>query len=161
MTATVVFGRARYSNGVKRLQFANRLEDRLKHLPGINAVAISDTVPPGGLEHDHIFGAIVVGGRPKSEAGTGGRVDWRWITPAYFSTLGIRITRGRGFTDEDRESKDHVVVLSEALAARLFPREDPVGRRLDLNSTNAWYTVIGVAANAKNGGLTTDDRPEY
>jgi len=161
MTATMVFGRARYSNGVKRLQFANRLEDRLKHLPGINAVAISDTVPPGGLEHDHIFGAIVVGGRPKSEAGTGGRVAWRWITPAYFSTLGIRITRGRGFTDEDRESKDHVVVLSEALAARLFPREDPVGRRLDLNSTNTWYTVIGVAANAKNGGLTTDDRPEY
>ena len=47
VTATAHFGRVRYPDGVKRLQFANQLEDRLKQIPGVNAVAVSDTVPPG------------------------------------------------------------------------------------------------------------------
>ena len=161
ITATIQFDRHAYADGNKRLQFVARLEERLKHVPGVNAVAISDTVPPGGLEHDHIFGSIVVAGRPKSEGGTGGRVAWRWVSPAYFSTLGIRIIHGQAFTEEQRNSNDHFAILSETLAARLFPGEDPIDKRIDPHSNNIWYRVIGVAANAKNGGLVTESEPEY
>lgn len=164
VTATVHFGRQQYPNGTKRLQFVDQLEERLKQIPGVNALAISDTVPPGGLEHDRILAAIAVDGRPRPQGGTGGNVAWRWVTPAYFSMLGIRITRGSGFTEEERQSNDHLLLLSEALAARLFPGEDPVGKRVDLNelpANNPWYTVVGVAANAKNGGLAAENEPEY
>jgi hypothetical protein len=78
--------------------------------------------------------------------------------------LGIHITRGSAFTEEQRNSNDHVLIVSEALAARLFPEEDPVGKHLDLGelpANNPWYTVVGVAANVKNGGLTADNEPEY
>jgi predicted permease len=161
VTATVHFGRVRYPDGVRRLQFANQLEDRLKQIPGVNAIAVSDTVPPGGLEHDQILGSIAIAGRPKPEGGTGGRVAWRWVSPGYFSTLGIRITRGQDFTEEERQSTDHFVILSESMAARLFPGEDPIGQHVDLNSNGVWYTVVGVAADAKNGGLATESEPEY
>jgi predicted permease len=161
VTATVHFARQSYPDGTKKMQFANRLEERLKRLPGVEEVAISDSVPPGGLEHDHIFGAIALDGKPKPEGGTGGTVAWRWVTPSYFPSLGIRIVKGNNFTEEERDSNDHFLILSETMAARLFPGEDPIGKRVDPNSLKIWYTVVGVAANAKNGGLAIEDRPEY
>ena len=164
VTATVHFSRQSFPNGTKRMQFVDQLEERLKQIPGVSAVAVSDSVPPGGLEHDRILGGIAVEGKPAPEGGTGGNVAWRWVTPAYFSALGVRITRGSGFTDEERQSNEHVIVLSEAMAERLFPGEDPIGRHVDLHeadANNPWYTVVGVAANVKNGGLATESEPEY
>ena len=164
VTATVDFSRRTYPNAIARMQFVNRIEERFKQIPAVEAVAVSDSVPPGGLQHDRILGVIAIEGRPRPEGGTGGKVVWRWVTPAYFSTVGIRMVCGSGFTEEERQSNDHFVVLSEALADRFFPGEDPIGKHIDLNegpSNNPWYTVVGVAANAKNGGLATENEPEY
>ena len=164
VTATVHFGQQSYPNGIKRMQFVDRVEERLKQIPGVSAVAVSDSVPPGGLEHDRIIGVIAVEGEPKPEGGTGGNTVWRWVTPDYFSVFGIPIIRGRGFTENDRESNDHVLILSEAMAQRLFSGEEPIGRHVDLHEADAnnhWYTIVGVAANVKNGGLTTENEPEY
>lgn len=164
VTATVHFSARAYPNGTRRMQFVDRLEERLKQIPGVNAVAVSDSVPPGGLEHDRIIGWIAVEGKPKPEGGTGGNTVWRWVTPNYFSIFGIPITRGRDFTEEERGSNDHVLILSEAMAERLFSGEDPIGQHVDLHeadANNPWYTVVGVAANAKNGGLITESEPEY
>jgi putative ABC transport system permease protein len=92
-------------------------------------------------------------------------VRYRWVSPGYFRALDIPILRGEGFRDEDLDSSEHFVVLSELLAERLFPGEDPIGKRLQFDHVgdpNAqWYTVVGVAANVKNGGLTGEEEPEY
>ena len=160
IVATVHFGRQRYGKDEKKLQLVEQVEGRLRQIPGVNSVAISDTVPPGGLEHDQIYGAIYVEGRPKPEGGTGGRVAWRWVTPQYFSALGIRILRGSGFSEAERQAKDHFAILSEALANRMFPAEDPIGKRVAFGEPT-WYTVVGVAANAKNQGLVGESEPEY
>lgn len=164
VTATVHFSWQSYPNGTKRMQFVDRLEERLKQIPGVNAVSVSDSVPPGGLEHDRIIGVIAVEGQPRPEGGTGGNTVWRWVTPNYFSVFGIPIIHGSGFTEEERESNDHVLILSEAMAERLFSGEDPIGKQIDLHESdtnNPWYTVVGVAANVKNGGLITESEPEY
>ena len=72
---------------------------------------------------------------------------------------------GKGFRDEDLGSSDHFVVLSQQLAGLLFPGEDPIGKRLNFDHVGfpdaPWYTVAGVAANVKNGGLTGEEGPEY
>jgi len=164
VTATVHLNRQQYPHALQRMQFVARVEERLKQIPGVNSVAVSDSVPPGGLRHDRIIGVIAVEGRPKPEGGTGGNVVWRLVTPEYFSVLGIPIRRGSGFTEQQRNSNDHVVILSEAMAARLFPGEDPIGKHLNLSErpdNNPWYSVVGVAANAKNSGLVTENEPEY
>ena len=90
----------------------------------------------------------------------------RWVTPQYFQALQIPILQGQGFTDEQLSSNDHFVVLSKALAARLFPKESPLGQHLHIHNGGSAdidpsYTIVGVAADVKNGGLALGDEPEY
>jgi putative ABC transport system permease protein len=78
--------------------------------------------------------------------------------------LDIPILQGRSFTEEEQNSNEHLVILSKQLAARLFPGKNPIGEHLQLDSeaqSAPWYTVIGIAANVKNNGLTGEEEPEY
>jgi predicted permease len=92
-------------------------------------------------------------------------VTWRWVTPEYFRALSIPIVRGEGFTEEEQSSQDHFLILSRRFASRMFPGENPIGRRLRLAGwqpeNNPSYLVIGVAEDVKNGGLAGEDQPEY
>jgi predicted permease len=153
-------GQSRYAQPQQQLAFFDELETRLRRLPGITALALSDSLPPGGWQHFHIFAAIAVRGRARFRQGTGGDVTWRAITPGYFAALGIPMVRGRGFTDGDRQPGQHAVILSRELAERLFPGQDALGQQLQFGE-GPWYSVIGVAADVKNGGLAAAPDPEY
>jgi len=88
----------------------------------------------------------------------------RVVSPDYFRALDIPILQGQTFTEEEQDSNEHLVILSKQLAARLFPGKNPIGEHLQLDSEDQntpWYTVIGIAANVKNNGLTGQDEPEY
>jgi hypothetical protein len=77
-------------------------------------------------------------------------------TPQYFETVGTRILRGRGFTGADRANTLPVVVVNQAMAERLWPGEDPLGRQMRVGEqTNPLMTVIGVAENMR--GRRIDD----
>jgi putative ABC transport system permease protein len=67
----------------------------------------------------------------------------------YFSTLGIPIRSGRGFVETDREHAPQVAVVSEAIARRLWPGQDPVGQRLRVVGDSVWRTVVGVAGDIR------------
>lgn len=84
----------------------------------------------------------------------------RTVTPEYFKALNIPILRGRNFTEEDRRSKQSLIILSRLMAALLFPGEDPIGRRVGSMHSSGTNTVVGVAENVKNGGLVEPDVPE-
>jgi putative ABC transport system permease protein len=83
--------------------------------------------------------------------------DWRQITPGYFETMGIPLLRGRLFTDQDKLEAPGVAIISEALAERMWPGEDPIGRRAifwlnpDFNGE-----IIGVVGNMRERGLDND-----
>jgi putative ABC transport system permease protein len=167
---------ARYAQPAARLAFYEGLEKRFAGLPGVEAAALSDSLPPGGTPRTQPFFGLQAEGRPPAQEGTGGTVTWRSVTPDYFRALGIRILRGRGFNEEDRAASARSIVLSETLARRLFPDGEPVGRRMRRfraggpprpgaprapEASDTWYTVIGVAADARNMGLTDGNNPEY
>jgi predicted permease len=160
LLAEITLGQQRYPQPEQQLAFFDQLEARLRRLPGVSELALSDSLPPGGWQHFHIYAAINVRGLPRSAEGTGGDVAWRSVTPQYFSALDIPIVRGRGFTEADRQPTQHVTVLSRKLAERLFPGKDPLGQQLQFGE-GPWYTVIGVAADVKNGGLAAAGDPEY
>jgi putative ABC transport system permease protein len=161
VTATLSLGEQRYPTSQNEMTFFQELETRLRKLPGVTAVAISDSLPPGGWHHDHIYAGVRVEGKPLPAEGTGGTVAWRWVTPDYFRVLRVPILRGRSFREEDRNSSDHFIIVSQALANRMFPNEEAVGRHLQPGLEGPWYTIVGVAADVKNGGLTGRDEPEY
>jgi putative ABC transport system permease protein len=148
----------RYNTDQKQMDFYLQAETALRRLPGIRAVAISDSVPPGGWQSGGRWSGLIVEGKPHPEPGTGGSIANRTVTPDYFRSLNIPIIRGRNFTEEDRRSKEPLMIISRLMAARLFPGEDPIGRRVRCGSP--WCMVVGVAENVKNGGLLEPDEPE-
>ncbi|HYL95319.1 MAG TPA: ABC transporter permease, partial [Terriglobales bacterium] len=160
LLAEVTLGQQRYPQPEQQLAFFDQLEARLRRLPGVTEIALSDSLPPGGWQHFHIYGAINLRGRPRAAEGTGGDVTWRSVTPQYFTALDIPIVRGRGFTEADRRPEQHATVISRQLAERLFPSEDPLGKQLQFGE-GSWYTVVGVAADVKNAGLAAAGDPEY
>jgi len=150
----------RYNTGQKQMDFYLQAEAALRRLPGIRAVAISDSVPPGGWQGDFRYSDLAVSGKPHPAPGTGGQVDTRSVTPDYFKALNIPVVRGRNFTEEDRHSSESLVIVSRLLADSMFPGEDPIGKRIQAGRDVRWHTVVGVAENVKNGGLVEPDNPE-
>jgi len=166
LTATVTLGRKSYDEPAAQLAFFEDIERRLHAIPGVAGLALSDSVPLSGTPRSTIYSVIDVAGRPPAAEGTGGMVAWRAVTPGYFAALGVPILRGRGFREEDRDPQQNAVILSDSLARRMFPGQDPLGRQIlgrdvELGRSAPWLTVIGVAGNVKNGALTDPDDPEY
>jgi putative ABC transport system permease protein len=161
MTAEISLGDYRYSEVAAQLDFFRQLESRLKQLPGLAAVAVSDSLPPFGRSQATFLTAIEVPGHARFAEGTGGMIGWRIVTPDYFAALGIPFLAGRNFREEDRSSPDMPVILSEALAKRLFPSEDPLGKPIRFGYQAPWRTIVGVARNVKNNGLSAPGEPEF
>jgi len=162
MSAGVTLGRTTYSEPARRLEFFEALEARLRRIPGVGELAIADSLPPAGnLMGSMLYAAIDVKGRPRFKDGTGGMVSWRSVTPRYFTALNIPLLRGRVFDEQDREASQNVVIVSNTLARRMFPGEDPLGKQIQPGRRGEWLTVIGVAGDVKNNGLQEPVQPEY
>jgi len=170
LTVRVPLNWERYTTDQAYLDFFARAEAALRRLPGVTAVGISDSLPPDGnsWHNGGRFDELFVAGRPRTPAGTGGTVVERSVTPDYFRVLQIPIQEGRGFTEEERGSSGDFMILSKLLAARLFPQGDAVGQHIQLPTYQPYfalngpvYTIVGVAGNVKNAGLTGQDDPEY
>jgi putative ABC transport system permease protein len=161
VTASFSLGRQRYVEAERQLAFFADLETRLESLPGAQAVAISDSLPPTGGTRARPFSTIEVEGRPPAPEGTGGMVAWRYITPGYFDALGIPIRRGRRFAAEDRAAGAYSMIVSETLARRWFAAENPIGRRVLRGPGGEWFTVVGVAADVHNRGPADQPGPEF
>ncbi len=162
LTAAVTLGQKSYSDPVRRMAFFEEWETRLRRIPGVAEAAIANSLPPtSNAMLWMLYAAIDVQGRPRFTDGTGGSVVWRSVTPGYFAALGIPILRGRGFREEDRDPDKNVLILSDSLARRMFPGEDPLGKQLRPGRSGPWRTVIGVAGDVKNNGLVDRAGPEY
>jgi putative ABC transport system permease protein len=162
LAVRVLLPRYRYTTAQMRMEFFLQTEKAMRRLPGVITVGTSDTLPPADDHHDQIFSRISVQGRPDmSSSGTGGMVAWRWVTPEYFTTLGIPVVRGQAFTQQERTSSSHFVLLSSLFASRLLDDKDAVGQRIQPGHEGPWYTVQGITADVKNSGLSGADEPEY
>jgi putative ABC transport system permease protein len=99
------------------------------------------------------------------DQGIGGVIGWRAVTPEYFLVLRVPIIRGRPFNELDRSPTAHSIMLNQALAQRLFPNGDAMGKnvefRTDRDVLSAPFTVVGITANIQNQGLGGHVSPEY
>jgi predicted permease len=161
LTVKVALPWWRYNTNQKVMDFYLRLESSLRRLPGTRAVGMTDSIPPGGWESDFRYSDLAVQGKPRGIPGIGGTVVGRSVTPDYFRALNIPIVRGRNFADQDRTGDEKEVILSRLLAERLFPGEEPIGKRFLPDSVRGrGAIVVGLADNVKNSGLTEPSDPE-
>jgi putative ABC transport system permease protein len=89
----------------------------------------------------------------------------RIVTPRYFDAMGVQLKRGRRFTDHDVAGAPRVMIVSEELARRAWPGQDPIGKRIicceGAPDDPRWKTVVGVATDVRSGGPTVDVAPEF
>ena len=162
LTVKVALPWWRYNTNQKVMDFYLRFESSLRRLPGTRAVGMTDSIPPGGWQDDFRFSDLRVQGKSPFPPGTGGTVAGRSVTPDYFNALNIPIIRGRNFSDQDRTGDEREVILSRLLTERLFPGEEPIGKRFlpGAHVSGSGAIVVGVADNVKNSGLTEQSDPE-
>jgi putative ABC transport system permease protein len=164
LTASVTLGEHTYPTPASQVNFFQQLTTRLRFAPGITLVSVSDSLPPAAGHFRGRLDEIVVAGSPPSTAGITGVVASRLVSPEYFRALDIPMVQGEGFREEDMTASQHPIVLSNRLAALVFPNENPIGQRIRFNkaaNSEVWSTVVGVAADVKNSGLTKEEVPEF
>lgn len=120
---------ARYPEG-SQIPFYERLEAEVRRLPGVEGVGAVNILP---LSANFDSRGIQIEDAPQP-VGRNPSIQSRSVTPGYFQTMGIPLMRGRLFDARDGGEAPLVVVISEALAERYWPGQDPVGRRITYNS---------------------------
>ncbi len=160
LTVEVNLSPLRYPEAAGRTAFYVQLLDQLRALPGVASAATTYVVPmgPGGWQNGfHVEGA------PPEEGGQQTFAEVSAVSNGYFRTLGIPLTRGRDFTRQDDTDAPGVVIVDEGTAARYWPGEDPIGKRLKWgshDSGNPWMEVVGVAGEVKVNGVVQEALPQ-
>jgi putative ABC transport system permease protein len=160
IAASIVLSPRHYTEPDRLDAMYDQLESHFSGIPGVSSFAFSDTMPPSGGMHARPFSNLRIAGHSPLPQ-DGGMVAFRYVTPSYFQTLGIRLFQGRGFREEERNENEASLILSDTLAKRMFGKENPIGQRISLEMDQNWLTVVGIAVDVKNSGLMADTSPEY
>ena len=152
LTASVSLPESRYPQPDAPVQFFDNLLARLRALPGVESAAIVTVLPLGG---DGNSWPVAIAGRPQVPMSEQPQVQGDVITPGYLRTMRIPVVRGRDFTDADRKDAPAVVLVSEAMARRLWPGEDPIGQRLTIGFfPDAVREIVGIVKDVRERELT-------
>ena len=134
-----------YANPPQRAAFYQRMEERLRALPGVQQVALSGSQAAWGFNSS---GSFKVDGQPEPEAGKWPEVYFEPVSTKYFETLGIRLLEGREFNSSDIADKTQVIIVNETLAKQFWPNESAIGKRIGRPGNNPnWVEVVGVVNN--------------
>ena len=145
LTGFVLPPPAAYRTNDARLAFYDAIRARTAALPGVTQAALTSVVPLTG-DGDTNF---LIEGRPAPTRSSDALITWyRLVSANYFATMEIPLKRGRLFQDREAEP---VVVINETAARRFWPNEDPIGRRVQVDS-DAWASIVGIVADVKVRG---------
>jgi putative ABC transport system permease protein len=145
-----------YSQPEKKALFFDQLQQRVAALPGVEAVGLVTELPLARQSADQPFS---IEGRPPQAAGQGSHADIRNVNHDYFRAMRIPLRTGRYFTEAEVHASAKVVLISEVLAQRFFPDENPLGQRLRLSSLSKEpYEIIGIVGDVRHRGLNVELR---
>ncbi|HEU4477008.1 MAG TPA: ABC transporter permease [Pyrinomonadaceae bacterium] len=156
LTMRVDLPRVKYSTAEKTGSFFTELERRLDSLPGVEDVGLISELPLSGQRNDIQY---VVEGRPPVASDQMFGDDFRRINQRYFSAMRIPLLRGRNFTEQEVRESAKVVIISDLLARRVFPDEEPIGKRLILVLAKQPYEIIGIVGDVRDRALEVNPFP--
>jgi putative ABC transport system permease protein len=144
--------RGKYENPDARRQLYRALAERIDALPGVESAAAVFIRPLWG--HVGSDWPLMVEGQSEAEAERNPPLNLQIVTHDFFRTMRMPVRQGRTFDDRDTAGVTPVVVVSEALARRYWPGQDPIGKRVRAPMpsppyTRTWMTVVGVVAPAR------------
>lgn len=137
---------------VRRQQLGEMLAE-LEQIPGVQAAGLVQRLP---LRDRGDNWGIRIPSKPELASST---TALRVVSPDYFRALGIEVIAGRSFDDTDRTDGELVTVIDEALAARYFPGEDPIGQLIHVSGDTLFKRIIGVVGSVSVAGLKEAPEP--
>ena len=162
LTMGIVLPELKYPDQARRSAFYTELIRRVEALPGVKSAAVTNWIPLV-MQGDSI--GFSIEGRPDAGPGQRPSVVTRVTSPEYFRTMGIQLLRGRQFNEQDRADSPAVAVISETMARRFWPNEDPVGKRITPGSAASadpddWLTIVGVVRDVRQMELAAEPKPQ-
>jgi putative ABC transport system permease protein len=156
LTMTVAIPRGRFPTPSGEVNFFHETLQRVKSLPGVEEAGVIDSLPlDGGGSHQ----PFSIEGRPVLPMADQPEVDVRQISTGYLRAMHVPIIRGRDIAESDAVGRPGVVLISEALARRFWPKEDPLGKHLTLTFfADTPREVVGIVGNVKTDALN-ETRP--
>lgn len=144
-----------YAQSASVRQVWTRLLERVKGTPGVQSASVIDGLPPLRPINAN---DIQIEGYVKKPGGPDQNVDYdQSVAPGYFEMLHIPVLEGRPFDGRDGADSNKVAIVNSTFARTFYGNESPIGRRVREDSDKApWRTIVGVAADVKNGGI---DKP--
>ena len=141
-----------YPDAQARLQFFQKIEDRVRSLPGVVAVATANRLPMRGGWSSGIF----VDGDMENEYSP----DFQAVSPGYFETLGIPLLRGRTLTGQDTADSTPVAVVNQAFSHQLLEDRDPIGHTMQRSPNAPRISIVGVVNDIRRKGKDGLIKPE-
>jgi putative ABC transport system permease protein len=149
------FNWSKYAGPPQFSEAAKKLVDRIQSEPGVTSVAMASNYP---LQSELISGGpganpFQVEGRLPTPGSVPPLASAEAITPDYFKTLGIPLERGRVFAETDDMKHPIVAVINHEMQRRVWPTEDPVGKRISFDEGKTWIQIVGVVGDVREFGL--------
>jgi predicted permease len=152
LTLRLTLPDSRYHGDAARAQFVRGLMERLASVPGVTAASASTGLPMSA----GLFVPILAEGQPALPYGQRPVAQWNPITPDYFKAAGIPILRGRAFEWSDDQAAPPRAIVSQSLARKYWPNEDPIGKHVTYARRQIVAEVVGVAGDVKERALDSD-----
>ncbi len=158
--AEVSLPQFQYSTPQQWTAFSNELLARLHAQPGLQDSALAAPLPMDRQGQASFDFTIV--GNPPLPRGKSLTADYGTVSPDYFRVMRIPLLRGRFFTEQDSPSNPNVAIISETLARRYFPNQDPLGREMKFGfppNSNVSRKIVGIAGDVRDVALSRKPGP--
>jgi putative ABC transport system permease protein len=156
LTAKLGLYDARYQPFSNYVSFFDRLLGDLAPIPGVAAAGMISSAPFDGSSTSMHVRLEPDAGRPTA---AGVQTQWRVVGGEYFRAVQIPLLRGRLFTEQDDDSASRLTIISNNLAGRLWPGQDPIGRSMLVGDGRRPYQIIGVVGDARVRQLASAPEP--
>ena len=154
MTAALALPERQYDTPDKQVAFLNGMLARLSSAPGVISAAAAMPLPFSGFGGSASFN---IEGRVAPPGDPGPHGDVRGVSPRYFETMGIRLVRGRVFTDQDRRGGQPVAIIDENLAREYWPNQDALGQRVRNGNNAPWKTIVGIVRPVRHSQVVGEE----
>jgi predicted permease len=138
----------RFASPSGQLNFFQEVLQRVRALPGVDSAGVIDSLPLSSDGGSHQ--PFSIEGHPVLPMAEQPEVDVRLVSPGYLGAMHVPVVRGRDLNDADSAGRPGAVLISDALARRFWPNEDPIGQHITLTfSPDVIREVVGIVGNVK------------
>ncbi|HEY3381435.1 MAG TPA: ABC transporter permease [Vicinamibacterales bacterium] len=156
LTVEITLPTARYANDPQIADAFDRITAAVRRVPGVVTASAASSLPIGGGGF-YLGRVFLEEGQPAPPASTDTEAAWSVVQPGYFGAMKIPILEGRAFTSHDAATSAPVIIVSQAMARKMFPNRSPIGQRIrSWRDENLYREIVGVAGDVRYYSLAGD-----